>query len=64
MIIKRFNSPGISVAVENTAKNIVISPNYLVWKLCGKTQFPQSFGRIAGNSAETVPFHKISTPGN
>ena len=32
-----------------TAKNIVISPNFLV---------------IARNYAEIVPFHKISTPGN
>ena len=31
---------------------------------CGKAQFPLSFGRIARNSAETVPFHKISTPEN
>ena len=30
-----------------TAKNTVISPNFLVWKLCGKTQFPHSFGRFA-----------------
>ena len=29
-----------------TAKNTVISPNFLVWKFCGKAQFPQSFGRI------------------
>ena len=27
-------------------------------------QFPQSFGRIAQNTAETVPFHKISKLGN
>ena len=40
-------------------KNTVISPNFLVWKFCGKAQFPHSFGR---NYAETVPFHKISTP--
>ena len=24
----------------NTAKNIVVSPNFLVWKFCGKAQFP------------------------
>ena len=47
-----------------TAKNTVISPNFLVWKFCGKAQFPNSFGRIARNYAETVPFHKISIPGN
>ena len=47
-----------------TAQNYVISPNFLLWKLCGKAQFPHRFGRIARNYAETVPFHKISTPGN
>ena len=36
-----------------TAKISVISPNFLVWKFCGKGQF-----------AETVPFRKISTPEN
>ena len=30
-----------------TAKNTVVSPNFLVWKFCGKAQFPRSFGRIA-----------------
>ena len=45
-----------------TAKNTVISPNFMVWKFCGKAQFPHSFGRIARNYAETVLFHKISTP--
>ena len=39
-------------------------PNFLVWKFCEKEQFLHSFGRFAGNYAETVPFHKISTPGN
>ena len=33
-------------------------------KFSGKAQFSHSFGRIARNYAETVPFHKISTPGN
>ena len=47
-----------------TVKNTVISPNFLVWKFCGKEQFPYNFGRIARNYAETVPFLKISTPGN
>ena len=47
----------------HTAKNTVISPNFLVWKFCRKAQFLQTFGRIARNYAETVPFHKISTPG-
>ena len=43
-----------------TAKNTVISPNFLVWEFCGKAQFPH----IAGIYTETVPYHKISTPGN
>ena len=47
-----------------TAKNTAISPNFLVWKFCGKKQFPHSFGQIARNYVETVSFHKISTPGN
>ena len=41
-----------------------ISPNFSVWKVCGKAQVPQSFRRIAQNYAKTVPFHKISTLGN
>ena len=45
--------------VTYSAKNTVISPNFLVWKFCGKAQF-----LLARNYAETVPFHKISTPGN
>ena len=36
----------------------------MVWKFFGKAQFPHSFGRIARNYAETVPFHKISTSWN
>ena len=41
----------------------VISPNFLVWKVCGKAQFRITM-RIARNYAETVPFHKISIPEN
>ena len=29
--------------VKRTAKNTTISPNFLVWKFCGKAQFPQNF---------------------
>ena len=47
-----------------TAKNAVTSPEFLVWKFCGKAQFPRSFGWFARNYAETVPFRKISTPEN
>ena len=50
--------------VFNTAQNTKILPNFLVWKFCGKAQFPQSFGQIAWNSTETVHFQKISTPWN
>ena len=48
----------------NTAKNAVFLPNFLVWTFCRKAQFRNSFGQIAWNCAETVPFHKISVPGN
>ena len=36
----------------------------MVWKFCGKAQFPHSFAWFARNYAETVPFRKISTSGN
>ena len=49
---------------NGTAKNTVISLNFLGWKFCGKAQFTHSFGRIVPNYGETVPFHKISTPEN
>ena len=49
--------------LRDTAKNPVISPNFLVSKFCRKAQFPHSFGQIARNYAETI-FHKISTLGN
>ena len=48
----------------STEKNTVISPDFLVWKFCWKARFLHSFGRIARNYAETVPFRKISIPGN
>ena len=51
-------------AQTTTAENTVISPNFLVWTFCGKAQFLHSFGRFARNYLETVPFHKISVPGN
>ena len=37
--------------------------NFLMWKFCGKAQFPHSFRQFARNYAETVPFYKISTHG-
>ena len=48
--------------ISFTVQNSVILRNFLVWKFCGKTQSSHNFLRIARNSAETVPFHKISTP--
>ena len=30
-----------------SSKNTVIPPNFLVWKFCGKGQFPHSFGQFA-----------------
>ena len=47
-----------------TAKSTVISPDFLVWRFCGKAQFPHSFGRFARSYVVTVPYCKISTPGN
>ena len=41
-----------------TAENTVISPNFLVWKFCGKAQFGHSFGRFVQNYAEIVPFQQ------
>ena len=29
-----------------TAQNIIVSPNFLVWKSSGKAQFPQNFWRF------------------
>ena len=49
----------MSFEEANTAKNTVISPNFLVWKFCGKVQFLNHFGRFSRNYAETVPSHKI-----
>ena len=46
-----------STTYSYTAKNTVISPNFLMWKFCGKSQFP----RFLGNYAETALFHKIPT---
>ena len=32
-----------TTAAEHTAKNTVVTPNFLVWKFCGKAQFLHSF---------------------
>ena len=39
-----------SVPVKYTTKISVISPNLLVWKFCGKAQFPI----VSGDSPETM----------
>ena len=44
------------VLITDTVKNNVTSPNFLVWKFCGKAHFSHSFGRFTRNYAETVPF--------
>ena len=42
----------------STAKNTVISPNFLVWKFYGKAQFPHSFGRkLCRNCVFPQNFH-------
>ena len=40
-----------------TAKNSVISPNFKMWKFCGKAQFQYSFGQISRNCAFPQNFH-------
>ena len=49
---------------QTTAKNTLISPNFLMWKFCGKTQFSQSFTQYTQNTTKTARFDKISTSGN
>ena len=46
---------------ENTTRNSVILPNFLVWKCDGKARFPI----VLDDSImwEIVPFLKISIPG-
>ena len=60
----RKSPPRLSL-ITITKYNTEISPNFPVWKFCGKAQFPQSFRRIAGHSftPETAPFNKMSAPG-
>ena len=61
----RIQSLSLKKGLESfTAKNTVISSDYLVWTFCGKAQFPHSFRQIARKYAENVPFCKTSTPGN
>ena len=46
----------VRMIVPNTGKYTVISPDFLVWKFCGKAQFPHSFGRW-GNCTFPQNFH-------
>ena len=36
----------VNIKKLDTAKNALISPNFLVWKLCGKALFPHSSGKF------------------
>ena len=42
---------------NTTAKNAINSPNFLVWKFSGKTQFPHSFGKLCRKYAFPQNFH-------
>ena len=46
-------------ATISTAKNTVISPNFLVWKFCGKAHFPYSFGQFARKLDEITVFSAV-----
>ena len=43
-----------------------MAPNFLVWKFCGKEQFPHSFGRFARTLKISLPslFTNDSLPWN
>ena len=43
-------------SLSNTVKNTAISPNFLVWKFCGKAQLLHRFGRFARNYARNCAF--------
>lgn len=49
---------------KSIGQTTVIAPNLLVQKFCENVFFLQSFGQFFRNSAKTVRFRKISTPGN
>ena len=56
-----FEKTGVQKLFARTTKNTIISPNFLVWKFCGKAQFAPSFVQFVQNYAETAPFHKTAT---
>ena len=37
----------MNLKIKSTALSAIISPNFLVWKFCGKARFPQNFRRIS-----------------
>ena len=54
-------SQEILMMIAHTAKNTVISPNFLVWKFCGKVQFSHSLrancAKLCGNCAFRQNFY-------
>ena len=67
VILKVFPKHGYlkaAISPSYTARNVVISPNFLVWKFCRKAQFGHNFEQITRNNAEIVPFRNTSTRGS
>ena len=56
----------ILIKVVTITKNTVISSDFLVWKLCAKTQFPHSFGQfaqpISGQCSHFIPPENTRKP--
>ena len=50
--------PNSKVTELFTAKNTVISPDFLVCKFCGKAQFPHIFGGFASKTIRKFVFPK------
>ena len=51
-----YQSLFLNTIVDLHCVNIVISPNFLVWKICGKAQFPHSFGMICQKLCDNCAF--------
>ena len=62
--IAKFSLAFLIKKCDFTARNIKISPDFLVREFHGNAEFLPSFARYARNSAETVRFHRIFIPGN
>ena len=45
---------------KNIEKNTIISPNFLVWKFCGKAQFPHSEKHWEKIIIDTINWRKLS----